>query len=218
VARPHEGAADPPAASNGATTDVGGIPQQAPTAIEVAWIPLGAGQVVVKLSGRLYEATLATIQRRPRLALYHSAIVVTGPSQRWVVEVAPSPDDREADRGVVGTGAVGTAWIGRFRLFRYEVRRWPGGDIPDLHFAVLTHRVEVDQGVADVLLALVPAVPTAVWGRDELGTGDMWNSNSVVAWLLDRAGLDADRLGPPPGGRAPGWDAGLAVARRDWSA
>jgi hypothetical protein len=186
--------------------------------IEVLWIPLGAGQHVVEVSGRLYEAMAALLQRRPRRALYHSAIVVTGPSHRWVVEVAPSPDDREADRGVVGTGAVGTAWIGRFRLFRYEVRRWPDGDIPDEHFAVLTHRVEVDEHLAHELLDLLPNVPTAVWGRDELGTGDMWNSNSVVSWLLDRAGLDVDRLGPPPGGRAPGWDAGLAVARRDRSA
>jgi hypothetical protein len=52
------------------------------------------------------------------------------------------------------------------------------------------------------------------WGRDELGTGEMWNSNSVVSWLLTRAGLPADELHPPPGGRAPGWHAGLVAARR----
>jgi hypothetical protein len=186
--------------------------------IEVLWIPLGAGQVVVKTSGRIYEATMATLQRRPRRALYHSAIVVLGPPGRWVVEVAPSPDAEQGARGVVGTGAVGMGSIGRFRLFRYEVRRWPDGEIPDAHFAVVTHRVEVDTPVALRLLDLVPSVPTAVWGRDELGAGEMWNSNSVVSWLLDRTGLDADRLGPPAGGRAPGWDAGLVVARRDPSA
>jgi hypothetical protein len=42
----------------------------------------------------------------------------------------------------------------------------------------------------------------------------MWNSNSVVAWLLASAGLQADSIGPPSGGRAPGWRAGLAVASR----
>jgi hypothetical protein len=40
-----------------------------------------------------------------------------------------------------------------------------------------------------------------------------WNSNSVIAWLLARAGLSAETVRPPPGGRAPGWAAGVAVAR-----
>ena len=43
----------------------------------------------------------------------------------------------------------------------------------------------------------------------------MWNSNSIIAWLVARAGLDADAILPPMGGRAPGWHAGLLVARRD---
>jgi hypothetical protein len=42
----------------------------------------------------------------------------------------------------------------------------------------------------------------------------MWNSNSMIAWLIATAGLPAELLRPPPGGRAPGWDAGLEVARR----
>ena len=42
----------------------------------------------------------------------------------------------------------------------------------------------------------------------------MWNSNSVVAWLLARTGLPVDEITPPPGGRAPGWRAGLVAARR----
>jgi hypothetical protein len=42
----------------------------------------------------------------------------------------------------------------------------------------------------------------------------MWNSNSVIAWLLERTGLPAADLFPPAGGRAPGWKAGIAVARR----
>jgi len=53
-----------------------------------------------------------------------------------------------------------------------------------------------------------------VWGRDELKTGDMWNSNSVTAWLIARSGMDTDSIHPPAGGRAPGWQAGLVVARR----
>jgi hypothetical protein len=43
----------------------------------------------------------------------------------------------------------------------------------------------------------------------------MWNSNSLIAWLLVRAGgIEVDELAPPPGGRAPGWTAGLVVAER----
>jgi hypothetical protein len=61
----------------------------------------------------------------------------------------------------------------------------------------------------------VPAVPALVWGRDEVGAGEMWNSNSVVAWLLERAGIGTAHIVFPPGGRAPGWDAGVAVARRE---
>ena len=53
-----------------------------------------------------------------------------------------------------------------------------------------------------------------MWGRDELGAGEMWNSNSVIAWLIAGAGVWTDAVEPPVGGRAPGWDAGLEVARR----
>ena len=42
----------------------------------------------------------------------------------------------------------------------------------------------------------------------------MWNSNSFISWLLARSGVDASAIRPPVGGRAPGWHAGLVVARR----
>jgi hypothetical protein len=53
-----------------------------------------------------------------------------------------------------------------------------------------------------------------VWGRDELATGEMWNSNSVIAWVIARSGLDAESIQPPQGGRAPGWQAGVTIAHR----
>jgi hypothetical protein len=40
----------------------------------------------------------------------------------------------------------------------------------------------------------------------------MWNSNSVIAWVIARSGIDAERIQPPAGGRAPGWQAGLVLA------
>jgi hypothetical protein len=51
-----------------------------------------------------------------------------------------------------------------------------------------------------------------VWGRDELGAGEMWNSNSQISWLIACTGLDAVSIRPPAGGRAPGWHAGLVAA------
>jgi len=47
------------------------------------------------------------------------------------VEMAPVWTTR-GDRGVVSEGPVGAAFLGRSRLFRYEVRCWHGGSIPDL--------------------------------------------------------------------------------------
>jgi hypothetical protein len=120
-----------------------------------------------------------------------------------------------AGRGVVAEGAVGTPAAGRFRLFRYEVRRWRSGIIPDVAEAVESpRRLSDDRGCGRRLLALVPQVPTPVWGRDELRAGEMWNSNSLISWLIARSGLDVDSIQPPVGGRAPGWLAGIAIARR----
>jgi hypothetical protein len=65
------------------------------------------------------------------------------------------------------------------------------------------------------VLDLLPGVPTPVWGRDELHTGEMWNSNSVISWVLTQAGVLAEAGRPPENGRAPGWDAGIVVAERD---
>jgi hypothetical protein len=101
-------------------------------------------------------------------------------------------------------------------LFRYEIRRWREGSIPDANEAVGGPvRVANDLVRAQRVLDLVPSVPIPVWGRDEYQTGDMWNSNSLISWLLVLAGVDTQDLEPPPGGRAPGWDAGLVVGRRE---
>jgi hypothetical protein len=44
--------------------------------------------------------------------------------------------------------------------------------------------------------------------------GEMWNSNSVISWLLVRSGVPMDGIEAPGQGRAPGWDAGIAIATR----
>jgi hypothetical protein len=157
----------------------------------------------------------ARLERRPPCDLYHSALEVRVPEGRFVIEQAPVGDSSGLERGVVADGAVGSRWAGRFRIFRYEVRRWCGGIIPDVDEAVESpQRLTGDPDVAQRVLDLAPHVPTAVWGRDELRAGEMWNSNSVIAWLIARCGLPAESIHPPEGGRAPGWRAGVVVARR----
>ncbi|MDT4922657.1 MAG: hypothetical protein QOG01_370 [Pseudonocardiales bacterium] len=183
--------------------------------IDLYWLPLGAGGRSVRWNGRLFEAVLAWREGRAAQDLYHSALAVRVPAGRFVIEMAPVWADRDVDRGVVGEGAVGSRSAGRLRLFRYEIRCWRDGRIPDVAEAVDSpQRVAGDLQRAERLLALVPSVPRPVWGRDELKAGEMWNSNSVVAWLLARSGVDTAPLRMPPAGRAPGWQAGLVVAGR----
>jgi hypothetical protein len=184
------------------------------TGVVLHWLPLGAGGHSVRLNGIAFEAVAALAQRRPRRDLYHSALEVTVPEGRFVVEQAPAWSG-PAERGVVAEGPVGARALGRLSLFRYEVRCWRDGVIADLAEAVGGPvRLTGDPGRARALLALAPQVPTPVWGRDELRAGEMWNSNSTISWLVARSGLDAASVSPPPGGRAPGWDAGIAVAAR----
>jgi hypothetical protein len=137
------------------------------------------------------------------------------PEGRFVIEMTPIPDSNGSKRGVVAEGAVGSRWAGRLRILRYEVRRWCGGIIPEIDEAVESpQRLTDDPARAQRVLELAAEVPTPVWGRDELGAGDMWNSNSLIAWLIARCGISAESIHASAGGRAPGWRAGLVVARR----
>jgi hypothetical protein len=184
-------------------------------AVDLYWLPLGAGGHFVRLNGRVYEAAAARIQRRPTCDLYHSALQVEVADGRFVIEQTPVPDLSGNERGVVAEGAVGTRWAGRFRIFRYEIRLWHGGHIPDVAEAVDSPlRLTDEEDRARRVLELIARVPTPVWGRDELATGEMWNSNSVIAWVIARSGIDTGSIQPPRGGRAPGWRAGLEIARR----
>jgi hypothetical protein len=183
--------------------------------VDLYWLPLGAGGHSVRLNGQMFEFVAARLQDRPPCDLYHSALVVLVPEGRFVIESAPVLRGDGVGRGVVAGGPVGAHWAGRFRVFRYELRSWAGGVIPDIAEAVESpQRLTTDLELAQRVLDLVPSAPTPVWGRDELGAGEMWNSNSVIAWLITRCGLDAESIRPPKGGRAPGWRAGVVVAHR----
>lgn len=188
-----------------------------PASVDLYWLPLGAGDArrIVRWSGRLFEALVAGHEHRERRDLYHSALAVRLNGSRFVIEMAPVWGNEEPDRGVAGEGPVGLSCLGHSRFFRYEVRRWLNGVIPDVTEAVASpRRLSADSDHARRVLELVPDFPTAAWGRDELRTGEMWNSNSLTSWLLARSGHDTGSVDPPPHGRAPGWSAGLVVAAR----
>lgn len=184
--------------------------------IDLYWLPLGAGGSFVRLNGRIYEAVKARRERRGSLDLYHTALEVRVPEGRFIIENAwPIPNADGASRGVVVEGPVGSRRFKRFRPLRYEIRRWRDGVIADADAAVASpQRLSDEVGQAREVLKVVDSVPVLVWGRDELGAGEMWNSNSVIAWVLARSGLSANTIHPPAGGRAPGWAAGLVLANR----
>jgi hypothetical protein len=195
------------------------MPDAQGTSVDLYWLPLGAGGRSVRWNGRLYEAAAARRERRAVRNLYHSALQVQQHGRTFVIEMAPAWGVSAPDRGVVCEGPVGARWFGHSRLFRYEVRRWAEGSIPDLAEAVADpQRVSTDELQAARLLDVVASVPPLTWGRDELATGDMWNSNSLTSWSLARTGHNMTTIRPPAGGRAPGWHAGLVLAARQAAA
>jgi len=113
-------------------------------AVDLYWLPLGAGGHFVRLNGRVYEALAARVERRRACDLYHSALQVEVAEGSFVIEQTPASELSAKQPGVVAEGAVGSRWAGRFRIFRYEIRLWRGGHIPDVAEAVdsprrLTH-------------------------------------------------------------------------------
>lgn len=183
--------------------------------LDLYWLPLGAGGTCVRTNGRIYERAAVAAQHRTPRDLYHAALAADLPEGRVTVEMAPawSRPQGVPERGVVRTGPVGLRPLGRWPWFRYEVRCWAEGVIPDLAYAVGgPRRLTDDETVVRRVLTAVPLVPSLTWGRDELGVGEMWNSNSVVAWALVRGGVDASAVPLPDGGRAPGFTAGIRAA------
>lgn len=187
------------------------------TRVDLHWIPLGAGAHVVRWSGAVYEHWRARREHRPTRHIYHSALQIHGPEGRIVIEQAPAARHGER-RGVVAVGPVGSRAMFCWPLSRYEVRCWAGGVIDDLDHGVggpVT--VSTDDHAARRVIECAPNLPPLTWGRDAGGAGEMWNSNSVIAWILQRSGIDAPSISPPSDGVAPGWAAGWVRAREQLS-
>ena len=175
-------------------------------AVELYWIPLGAGGHCVRFNGRIFEALDAARRapsalrplprgaRRParRPALHDRARRRRRtPTRRAAASSAPAPS-------AAATSAGCACFATRFAAG--EADRSPTWTTRSAGRCRLT----TDPGVARRLLDLVAAVPRPVWGRDELDAGEMWNSNSVIAWLVATAGLPADELEPAAAGQGAG--------------
>jgi hypothetical protein len=139
--------------------------------VDLYWIPLGAGGHSVRFNGRVFEALAAARGHRARCDLYHAALVVELAGHRHTIELTPSPDGDGAARGVVATGPVGARWLGRMRIFRYELRCWRDGVIPDLAHAVETTRVTTDPDLAGMVLRLSREVPRSSGGATSSARG-----------------------------------------------
>ena len=144
------------------------------TWVDLYWLPLGAGGRSVRLNGRVYERIVALHEHRSPSDLFHAALLLRLDDITYAIEMGPVWNVDAADRGVVCQGPVGVRWLGRFRAFQYEVRCWPGGSIPDLAEAVASpSRVSTDHDQVRAVLDSVRQVPALIWGRDEVGCGDM---------------------------------------------
>ena len=134
-------------------------PVRQDSSVDLYWLPLGAGGRSVRWNGRVLEAAAAWREHRAAEDLYHSALEVHERGRRFVIEMGPVWNVDAADRGVLREGPVGTRWLGRFRWFRYEVRCWRDGRIPDVAEAVGGPlRASDDQPRAALLLDVVASV------------------------------------------------------------
>ena len=185
-------------------------------AVDLYWIPLGAGGHSVRFNGRVFEAieaaraAPAALRPLPRGARRRARTASATRSRS-----RPRRTRDEASRGVVATGAVGS---------RYAAPAAP----VSLRGPLLARRVDPGSrlgasagpagsrrpAVARRLLDAGRGRAHAGLGPRRAGAGEMWNSNSMIAWSLSAAGLPTAAIRAPAGGRAPGWDAGLVVARR----
>ena len=184
-------------------------------ALDLYWIPLGAGGHSVRFNGKIFEALQAARERRPRRDLYHAALSSTSAATATRSSLRRRPTADESSRGVVVTGAVGSRlWAGSACSATRFAAVAVGRSRTSTTRSVARARLSEDPAAVRRLLDLVSEVPALVWGRDEVGAGEMWNSNSVIAWLIARAGLPVGGLAPPACGRAPGWSSGVALAAR----
>ena len=173
----------------------------------VRWAQVGAGGHVARRTSAWWERLVAAREGRAPQRLVHAVLEVVVDGSVRSVDMAPTWGRSAGARRVVVTGPVGSRLLGWWPLFRYELRV-VDAPAPPSHVLPVGDELPLPADVLDDLVL----VPPLTWGRDEARVGEMWTSNSVVSWLLERAGVPG--VEPPRGYRAPGWAAGARVARR----
>lgn len=190
------------------------------TGLELFWLPLGAGGHSVRVNGKVYEALLARAQRRASRDLYHAALV------------AELPDGHPLSRsGPSGTGSPAPPIAARWCRARSACVRWAVAVVP-LRGAALAGRSHpgprVRRGRPASSHRRRGRRTTCPRRRDRRAGADLGPRRARArgdvelqlrhTWVLVRAGLDPSEVQPPSSGRAPGFDAGLAAARREQEA
>jgi len=66
------------------------VREEPKAAIDLYWLPLGAGGHSVRLNGKVFEAVATRLSHRSSCDLYHSALIVHVPEGRFVIEQAPA--------------------------------------------------------------------------------------------------------------------------------
>ena len=180
-------------------------------AVELYWMPVGAGTSrFQQASLGLWETFEAVRARRPKANLYHSALKFR--ADGWTRTLELMPAFISVPSAPLRTGPVGIRVAGRLRIFRYQLVCLDIDSLPDEGSAVDSPQVlSDDEATAKRILGLAGETPVHTWGRRVRGTNEMWTSDSVISWLLVRAGVDTSRIRIPDRGRAPGWSAGIAL-------
>ena len=110
---------------------------------------------------------------------------VSGPSSRW----HPSRTTRADETAAWSPRAASACGSGTPESSATRRAVGTAASSPDL--AAVVSPVRITDDAATNRSSARRRAPTPVWGRDEFGHGEMWDSNSVTLWALTHASLKA---------------------------
>ena len=116
--------------------------------VDLYWLPLGAGGHSVRLNGRVFEAVVARLERRPARDLYHSALVVGVPEGTYVIEQAPVRDGTAGSAASSRKEPSEAAGLARCASSATRSAAGASGVIPDVGEAVDSPQRLTDDPVA----------------------------------------------------------------------
>jgi hypothetical protein len=183
--------------------------------VELYWVRVGENsssflRMMVDIAAM--GAALLGIYPGKVKTFYHAALKVTVPEGDdcvfYIIELVGAAETKKK------AGAVGQVKDGPIALAdkRYGIRKWRKGKITDAEHTKDIRWITNDCDKAKCILDNVKNIPANTWGKDDNNYGGPWTSNSAVAWLLTKCGLEKG-IKPPANGVAPGWDAGVKAGK-----